>query len=133
MLTYQEDESSNGIGCAAPGASNPDPDTITGFLSHSVFNGSTSGQNQDGAPASHETLLEWYDASMIGNVSNVTKADIMAGLDSNGAGLGDYSIEISVDVSMGGGAGCQHTDDGENVDYTIELIVLDYTITEVKE
>ena len=89
---------------------------------HSGFNNSASGQNQDGAPASHETLVEWYDASMIGDVSNVTKADIMAGLDSNGAGLGDYSIEISVDVSMGGGAGCQHTDDGENVDYSIELI-----------
>jgi hypothetical protein len=100
---------------------------------HSGFNGSADGQNQDGAPASHETLVEWYDASMIGNVSNVTKADIMAGLDSNGAGLGDYSIEISVDVSMGGGTGCTHTDNGENVDYSIELLILDYTITEVKE
>ncbi|NCG42854.1 MAG: hypothetical protein GWO84_04875 [Euryarchaeota archaeon] len=133
VMTYSEDETSQGLGCAFGGASDSEPDTITGFLSHSLFNGSASGQNQDGAPASHETLVEWYDASMIGNVSNVTKADIMAGLDSNGAGLGDYSIEISVDVSMGGGAGCQHTDNGENVDYSIELMVLDYTITEVKE
>jgi hypothetical protein len=133
VMTYSEDESSAGLGCALPGASDTESDTITGMLMHSGFNASADGQNQDGAPASHETLVEWYDASMIGNVSNVTKADIMAGLDSNGAGLGDYSIEISVDVSMGGGAGCTHTDNGENVDYTIELIVLDYTITEVKE
>ena len=133
VMTYSEDESSAGIGCLAPGATNTESDTITGVLSHSTFNGTGSGQNQDGAPTSHETLVEWYDTSMIGNVSNVTKADIMAGLDSNGAGLGGYSIEISVDVSMGGGAGCQHTDNGENVDYSIELIVLDYTITEVKE
>ena len=133
VMTYSEDESSAGLGCLAPGASDTEPDTITGVLSHSTFNGTGSGQNQDGAATSHETLVEWYDASMIGTVSNATKADIMAGLDSNGAGLGDYSIAISVDVSMGGGAGCQHTDNGENVDYSIELIVLDYTIAEVKE
>jgi sodium/proline symporter len=133
VMTYSEDETSAGFpGCLAPGASNTQPDTITGMLMHAEFNGSASGQNQDGAPATHETLVEWYNASMIGDVSNVTKADIMAGLDSNGAGLGDYSIEISVDVSAGGGAGCQHTDDGENVDYTIQLLVLDYTITEIK-
>ncbi len=131
-MTYSEDESSAGIGCLAPGAANTEPDTITGMLMHSGFNNSASGQNQDGAPASHETLVEWYNASMIGNVSGVSKDDINAGLNSNGAGLGDYSIEISVDVATGGGAGCQHTDDGENVDYTIELLILDYTITEVK-
>jgi len=133
VMTYSEDESSQGFGCALPGASDTEPDTISGMLMHSGFNASADGQNQDGAPASHETLVEWYDASMIGDVSNVTKADIMAGLDSNGAGLGDYSIDISVDVSTGGGAGCQHTDNGENVDYSIELLILDYTITEVKE
>ena len=133
VMTYSEDESSGGLGCFAPGASDTEPDTITGVLSHSTFNETGSGQNQDGAETSHETLVEWYNSSMIGMVSNVTKADIMAGLDSNGAGLGDYSIEISVDVASGGGAGCQHTDNGENVDYSIELIVLDYTITEVKE
>jgi hypothetical protein len=133
VMTYSEDESDNGFLTCATGAGDTQPDTITGMLMHSGFNGSADGQNQDGAPASHETLVEWYDASMIGDVSNVTKADIMAGLDSNGAGLGDYSIEISVDASAGNGFLCTHTDDGENVDYTIELIVLDYTITEAKE
>ena len=133
VMTYSEDETSQGAGCVTPGAGDPEPDTITGVLSHSTFNATESGQNQDDAPVSHETLVEWYDSSMIGTVSNVTKADIMAGLDSNGAGLGGYSIEISVDVASGGGAGCTHTDNGEHVDYSIELIVLDYTIAEVKE
>ena len=96
--------------------------------------GSTeSGQNQEGVPSSHETLVEWFNASMIGDVSNVTRDDIVAGLDSNGAGLGQYSIDISVDVNLGGGFQCTHTDDGENVDYTIEVIILDYTITEIKD
>jgi len=133
VMTYSEDESSQGAGCGAPGAGDSEPDTITGVLSHSTFNETGSGQNQDGAETSHETLVEWYNSSMIGMVSNVTKADIMAGLDSNGAGLGGYSIEISVDASAGNGLFCTHTDNGENVDYSIELIVLDYTITEVKE
>jgi len=132
-MSYSEDESSIGFpGCLAPGASDTEPDTITGMLMHNEFSGSESGQNQEGAPASHETLVEWYNASMIGDVSNVTKADIMAGIDSNGAGLGAYSIDISVDVAAGSGAGCPHTDDGENVDYTIEVIILEYVITKVK-
>jgi hypothetical protein len=31
-------------------------------------------------------------------------------------------------VGTGGGAGCQHTDDGEEVEYFVEVLVLDYTI-----
>ncbi len=133
VMTYSEDESSAGLGCALPGASDTESDTITSMFVHDEYNVTGSGQTQQGASNSHETSIEWYNSSMIGMVSNVTKADIVVSLDSNGAGLGDYSIEISVDVASGGGAGCQHTDDGEHVDYSIELIVLDYTITEVKE
>lgn len=129
-MTYSEDENSAGIGCIVSGGA-AEPDSITGMLVHNEFNGSESGQNQEGAPASHETLVEWYNASMIGNVSDVTRNEIIAGLDSDGAGLGEYSIDISVDVGVGGGAGCQHTDDGENVDYSIEVIVLDYEIQEI--
>jgi hypothetical protein len=116
---------------ASGGAS--EADTITGVLSHIGFNGSASGQNQDSGPTSHETLVEWYDASLIGNVTGVSMADIEAGLNANGAGLGAYSVEISVDVSTGGGVGCTHTDNGENVDYVIELIALEYTVIEIKE
>ena len=130
-MSYSEDENSAGLGCVVSGGAAV-ADTITGMLMHNEFSGTESGQNQEGAPASHETLVEWYNASMIGDVSNVTRADIVAGLDSNGAGLGEYSVDISVDVGVGGAAGCQHTDDGENVDYTIEVLVLDYTITEIK-
>ena len=130
-MSYSEDETSAGFGCIVSGGA-AEADTITGMLMHDEYNGSASGQNQEGAPASHETLVEWYNASMIGDVSNVTRNEIIDGLDSNGAGLGQYSIDISVDVAAGGGAQCTHTDDGENVDYTIEVLVLDYTITEIK-
>jgi hypothetical protein len=70
---------------------------------------------------------------LIGNVTGVSMADIEAGLNANGAGLGAYSVEISVDVSAGGAFQCTHEDNGENVDYVIELIALEYTVIEIKE
>ena len=94
-------------------------------------NGSASGQNQDLGPASHETLVEWYDASLIGNVIRCIEGTTSL-LDSilTEPDLEHYSVEISVDVSVGGGAGCTHEDNGENVDYVVELIVLNnYTVT----
>jgi len=132
VMTYSEDETRGGLTCAITDDTSG-ADTITGVLSHIGFNSSASGQNQDDVPASHETLVEWYDASLIGNVTGVSMADIEAGLNANGAGLGAYSVEISVDVSTGGGNGCTHTDNGENVDYVIELIALEYTVIEIKE
>jgi hypothetical protein len=50
-----------------------------------------------------------------------------------GAGLGDHLVEISVSAQAGGGAGCNHQDDGEEVSYVVELIVFDYTIVPVVE
>ena len=47
----------------------------------------------------------------------------------SGAGLGAYTAEISVDAQAGNAPpGCQRSDDGEDVTYTIELIVFDYDI-----
>ena len=132
MMTYSEDETRSGLACAFTDDTSG-ADTITGVLSHSGINGSESGQNQDAGPTSHDTEIVWYDASLIGNVTGVSMADIEAGLNANGAGLGAYSVEISVDVSTGGGTGCTHEDNGENVDYVIELIALEYTVIEIKE
>lgn len=129
IMTYGEDETSNGIGCAIPGASDTEGDTITGMVMHDSYNATAGGVNQ--GSTSHDVTSTWYDESMIGTVSNLTEADIISGLDANGMGLGSYSIELSVDVATGGGAGCMHTDEGEEVEYTIELIALDYTITAV--
>ena len=54
------------------------------------------------APASHETRrLNGTTHRLIGNVTGVSMADIEAGLNANGAGLGDYSVEISVNVRTG--------------------------------
>ena len=128
-LTYSEDETSSGIGCNAPGASNPDPDTITGTVVHNEHNTSASGQNSGTGVSSHIVEVEWFNASMIGNVSGVSKSDINNGLDVGDAGLGVYTLDVTVVVDSGGGIGCSHTDDGEEVEYLVELITLDYSIT----
>ena len=128
-LTYSEDETSSGLGCNAPGASNPDPDTITGTVVHNEHNTSASGQNSGTGISSHIVEVEWFNASMIGNVSGVSKSDINNGLDVGDAGLGVYTLDVTVVVDSGGGLGCSHTDDGEEVEYLVELITLDYSIT----
>ena len=130
-LTYSEDETSSGLGCNAPGASNPDPDTITGTVVHNEHNTSASGQNSGAGVSSHIVEVEWFNASMIGNVSGVSKSDINNGLDVGDAGLGVYTLDVTVIVDSGGGLGCSHTDDGEEVEYLVELITLDYSITSV--
>ena len=128
-LTYSEDETSSGLGCNAPGASNPDPDTITGTVVHNEHNISASGQYSGTGVSSLIVEVEWFNASMIGNVSGVSKSDINNGLDVGDAGLGVYTLDVTVVVDSGGGLGCSHTDDGEEVEYLVELIILDYSIT----
>ena len=70
---------------------------------------------------------------MIGTeVTGLSEAEIAEQLDSNGAGLGDYTLEISVSAQ---GDSCTlpgqqaNEDNGEDVSYTVQLIVLDYSIT----
>ena len=127
-MSYGEDETSSGLGCAAPGSGNPAADTITGTASHLEFTGSADGQNNGGS-GSHEAMATWYNESMVGAVvSGLSMDEIKAQIDSMGAGLGDHSVSISVDAQAGGGPGCAHDDGGETVDYTVELMVLEYTI-----
>ena len=126
-MSYGEDETSSGLGCVVTGGS-PEADTITGTASHLEFTGSADGQNNGGS-GSHEAMATWYNESMVGAVvSGLSMDEIKAQIDSMGAGLGDHSVSISVDAQAGGGPGCAHDDGGETVDYTVELMVLEYTI-----
>jgi hypothetical protein len=129
-MTYGEDETSNGPLCAGPLQGQNAADTITGAASHLNFTDSADGQN-GGGDTGHDSSTEWYNSSMIGTViEGLSESEITEQLDSMGAGLGDYSVEISVSASAGNAPGpqCSRTDNGEDVSYTIQLIVLDYTI-----
>ena len=125
-MSYGELEQTTGFGCAGSDAA----DTITGTASHLTFNASGDGQNNGGNGA-HDVSAIWYNESMLGaNVSGLSLNEIKAQLDSMGAGLGDHTVSIAVDAQAGNELSptCTRSDDGETVDYTVELIVLDYSI-----
>ena len=131
LLSYSEDETSQGLGCALSGG-DPEPDTVTGTVIRGENNGTVSGTNAGGA-GSEEINVFWFDefVSELFNwplVEGLSKSQIEDKLDADGVGLGEYRLDLTVDAQAGGAAGCQHTDGGENVEYSIELLVLDYVI-----
>jgi Na+/proline symporter len=132
-LTYSEDETSGGLGCLASGGG-AESDTITGAITRGEFNNSESGMNSDDGAQSHFLQSTWYDEEWIdfvwfnGLVSGYSESEIEDKLDVGGVGLGDYKLDITVDVEMGGAAGCSHSDDGEEVDYWIEVVTMSQTI-----
>ena len=129
-MSYGEDEEgAGGLQCNGPNSPQNAPDTISGTATHLEFTNTGDGQNQGGS-GSHDVTTEWYNSSMIGSeVEGLSESEIADQLDSKGAGLGDYSVEISVSSNQGSSFGCQNSDSGETVSYTIQLIVLDYAIT----
>jgi len=125
-MSYGEDETSSAACTGGDGA-----DTITGTVSHLGFNGSADGENGGGSGA-HEARAIWFNESYVGAViSGLTVVEIQSQIDSMGAGLGDHTVSITVDAETGGQFPpvlCQRSDGGEQVDYTVELMVFDYTI-----
>ena len=127
-MTYGADDETSGtnpIACAV--AQGNQADTITGAAEHAGFTGSADGQN-GGQGGSHAAEAIWYNDSMIGVISGLSESEIVEQIDAMGAGLGSYNASVSVAAESGGGAGCMHSDDGEDVSYLVELIVFDYTI-----
>ena len=125
-MTYDEDETSGGGPlCLLPGANDNAADTISATVSRGNNTASGSGQN----PGTHEVTAEWYDSSIIGTVvSGLSESQIMDELEGGETGIGNYTIDISVAAESGGGAGCPHNDGGEEVTYTVSLVLLDYNI-----
>ena len=128
-MTYGEDEEDGNAVTCLPGAPQPAADTISGTATHLEFSNSADGQNSGGS-GSHDVTTEWYNSSIIGTeVEGLSESEIADQLDTNGAGLGDYTIEISVTANAGNRPGCSNSDSGETVTYTVQLIVLDFEIT----
>ncbi len=135
LMSYGEDESANGI-CGGPAGGQAAADTISGTAMHAGFNGTADGQNNGGNGA-HEVVVEWFNSSMVGaEVSGLSESEIISQIDSMGAGLGAYSAEIGVSAEAGNTPGgplsqCDRSDDGEEVTFSVELIVFEYTIAPV--
>ena len=132
-LVYNEDETSGGPGCAAPGAGDAEPDTIAGLLQREALSGSAEGQNVEGSTASHTVSVEWFDRSLFeaGGAENISEGDLRAALDGGDIGFGPSNLDLTVTVATGGSALCNHQDDGETVQWSISLVVLDYTLSKI--
>ena len=127
-MTYgADDEQSGGNPFTCAVAQGNQADTISGNTDHAGFTGTADGQN-GGQGGSHAAEAIWYNDSMMGVITGLSESEIVAQIDAMGAGLGPYNASISVTAETGGGAGCMHSDDGEDVSYVVELIVFDYTI-----
>ena len=126
-LSYGEDEQARGAPCFSQTAA----DTISGTVGHLEFTNTGTGTNAGGSGA-HDVASTWYNTSMVGAVvSGLSMGEIRDQLDSNGAGLGDHSVEITVDAE---GDSCTNPlfapnqDGGEEVSWEVHLMVLEYTI-----
>ena len=130
-LSYGEDETTTGACLPGPGQGQAAADTISGTVMHGAYNASASGTNDN---PSHTVESLWYNDSMVDAILFMPESEIIAGIDADGAGLGAYSLDITVDAEAGNAPGlCNREDNGEEVSYKIELIVFDYTITSVLE
>tara|TARA_B100001564_G_scaffold89953_1_gene73132 strand:- start:417 stop:1118 length:702 start_codon:yes stop_codon:yes gene_type:complete len=126
-MSYTESEDTNGLSCAVA-SGNPADDTITGMTMHGDYNETASGSN-NGDSGGHAVESYWINESIVGEIVVMSKAEIISMVDADGAGLGAYSAEITVDANAGGAPpGCQRSDAGEDVVYKVELVVFDYDI-----
>lgn len=134
LMSYGEDEEGQGPPtCVGPLGGQNAGDTISGMAMHAGFNGTADGQN-NGGNGDHEVVVEWFNSSMVGaEVSGLSESEIISQIDSMGAGLGAYSAEIGVSAETGNapGPGCSRSDNGEEVTFSVELIVFDYSIAPV--
>ena len=148
LLTFGEDETSSGIGCALDGE--PATDIVSGTISHSLPDypdWNSSGSNFDGNEGEDFVSLPsigggdtpsfifgdlgfyaWSLANTNLSIGNYSKSEIETVINLGDSGLGDYLLEINVDAQEGGSFQCQHTDEGEQIDFEITLITWDYEI-----
>ena len=123
-IAHQDDETVSGPLCAA--ADPPQDDTVEASIGYSDLSAS------DSSTSGFDFQLDWHNSTLIDTtVSNMTKSEIQTMLDGGGLGLGEYELILGVTVQNGGGAFCTSDDTGQDVDYKIELVSLEYTITAV--
>ena len=75
-----------------------------------------------------QILIPYFE---YGKPLSIGLSDINKGLNAGNLGLGIYTLEINVIAQSGGGIGCTNTDDGEEVEYLVELITLEYSISSI--
>jgi Major Facilitator Superfamily. len=81
-------------------------------------------------PGSHTVNLTWHNQSLLdaGNISGMSKDDIMSQIDFGEDAYGVYDLSILVDADAYDGGLCTHTDNGEEVASSVSLLVIDLAI-----
>ena len=96
-----------------------------GILNNTVTN---SGTQQ-----TLESNQYWIESALVDSVTNDSSASIDSLLEGGSIGIGEYSFTISVNANSGGRPPvCNNGDSDESVDWTISVIALEYTLTEIK-
>jgi hypothetical protein len=75
--------------------------------------------------------LTWVNLSLLDEevISGMSGTEISDQLNAGDAGLGAYDIVIGVTAAAGNAPGlCSRSDNGEDVSWTIELLVLEFTV-----
>ncbi|MBL6807097.1 MAG: MFS transporter [Candidatus Poseidonia sp.] len=123
-LAYsQEDETANGGLCT--GGEDNVPDIIDATAAKADWTLSGSGEN----PGSHNVNLTWHNHSLLsGPIEGLTKAGIESQLAFGQTALGTYDLSVIVDARAFEGPFCSHTDEGEDVQTTVSLHVIDFSI-----
>ena len=123
-LTYTDNEQA-GFQCDTA------EDDVSGHLMHSDLH------NTQEVNSGEIVEILWHNSSIIGTtVTNMSESDIIDLLENkDGIGIGEHFLQISVDVNKGD---CVDTlretnDNSEVVEYSLELISLEYTIEMVED
>ena len=127
LMNFGEDETNSGSPLCA--GSNNAADTITGTIIHDEYDETSQDSNGNGQGAMiFETI--WYNSTLAesGNSSGLSEAEIDEELEGYVDGFGAYNLDITVEADAGGRPGCTHSDEGEEITYAVQLLILDYSI-----
>ena len=125
VLDYPNEDESPNVGLCT-GLEENVQDIIYGTISKNDW----SLTQNDVNPGSHTVNLTWHNQSLLdaGNISGMSKDDIMSQIDFGEDAYGVYDFSILVDADAYDGGLCTHTDNGEEVASSVSLLVIDLAI-----
>ena len=125
VLDYPNEDESPNVGFCT-GLEENVQDIIYGTINKNNWALTQSDVN----PGSHTVNLTWHNQSLLdaGNISGMSKDDIMSQIDFGEDAYGVYDFSILVDADAYDGGLCTHTDNGEEVASSVSLLVIDLAI-----
>ena len=123
-LSYPGEDESPNLGCIG----------IESNLQDVIFATAKKGdwelEGVERNPGSHAVNLTWHNNSILEEmkVSGLTEKEIYDQLAFGDEGLGTYDLKVTVAARAHEGINCQHTDNGEEVETTVSLLVIDFEI-----